>query len=235
MKKIWAAIIKTIRQDFTNKYFWRYMLVIVLSVFLIAAAIIMPKPKKKEKIEASTEATVESTEESTQETTAKKQSRSVSKTEILQSHYQYVNNYTWQQLYALIICCSQTNVDIEGHAGFSLIKVSDDFDPLLLIGKFNPETNVATMTLYITDNGYVYELLPVSGVFYVDAQDKTFYINNADIGYEYSPHVLLQKTYADQKDIQSVAELVPIVDAEKIQVLSEDIEKYIWDISEVTE
>ncbi|MBQ9911164.1 MAG: hypothetical protein IJM50_06675 [Lachnospiraceae bacterium] len=152
--------------------------------------------------------------------------------EVVDSFYQYVNDYDWQDLYTLMILIGQTGIGLnEGsvgkHASFSIFTMNPEFDPMIFVGFTDPATNVSVMTLYITDHGYCYELLKVfNDRIYINPDEGAICTQNGNAVYRYSPHVLkkLPKTSG-----QVPGGFVPlqITDATGIKISRQDVESYL--------
>ena len=112
--------------------------------------------------------------------------------EILDSKYQYAQGYAWDDLYTLLVLIVKTSDIPEGmHPAFSLVRLSRNYDPMLLVGYQDTETKEVQYTVYITDSGYVYELSELSGTVKVSASEQALYLTEDDRKLVYLPHVFL--------------------------------------------
>ena len=150
------------------------------------------------------------------------------------SFYQYVSGYTWEDLYTLILLISPSSEGItEGsdgkNAAFSIFRIREDCDPLIFIGFNDPETHRNNMALYITDGGFVYELLRIreSDIF-IDPEDGTILIPEDRALYRYTPHVLLKEERNDASVPEGFVRL-PVSESKGIVVTSQNIDAYVND------
>ncbi len=152
--------------------------------------------------------------------------------EVVDSFYQYVNDYDWQDLYTLMILIGQTGIGLnEGsvgkHSSFSILSMNPEFDPMIFIGFTDPATNVSVMTLYITDHGYCYELLKVfNDRIYIKPDEGAICTVNGDAVYRYSPHVLKKMPKAAGTVPEGFTPL-PVTDATGIKISRQDVESYL--------
>ena len=144
------------------------------------------------------------------------------------SYYQFANDYDWEDLYTLMILICQSGVGLsEGsawkHPSFALFSFDTGLDPMLFVGFTDPNTGKSTTTLYITDHGYVYELLKVNDdKVYIDPESGRIMIGSGEVYYRYTPHVLL-KTETGSEQIPPAYEELPMTDAISLAVTSENI------------
>ena len=144
------------------------------------------------------------------------------------SYYQYVNDYDWEDLYSLMINICLSGVGLsEGSTGkdpsFALFSFDAALDPMIFVGFTDPATGKSTTTLYITDHSYVYELLKVDDEkIYVDWENGRIMTGSGQAYYRYTPHVLL-KSETGSGTIPPEFEELPMTDARGQVVTSENI------------
>ena len=228
---------------------WKYLAVILAGLLVVGAALfLIPKTKENENPsgrETSGEDTPghsdkEDVKTSTEEAETKETEKdtpdpsSGSAGTPVDSFYQYVSGYTWEDLYTLILLISPSSEGItEGsdgkNAAFSIFRIREDCDPLIFIGFNDPETHRNNMALYITDGGFVYELLRIreSDIF-IDPEDGTILIPEDRALYRYTPHVLLKEERNDASVPEGFVRL-PVSESKGIVVTSQNIDAYVND------
>ena len=229
----------------------KYLAVILAGVLAVCAAVyFIPKGSSAQNagttagtstVESWTEApeTSRETEAASSETTAPQTTLPATTVSLetsvegtpMDSYYQYVNDYDWQDLYTLMILIGQTGIGInEGSEGkntaFSIFSFNPEFDPMIFVGFNDPETNKSVMTLYITDGGFVYELLQVKEAeIYINPQLGAIMVEGENAYYRYSPHVLM-KTEITDGNVPAGFVKLPIIDSTGMIVTRQNVEEY---------
>ena len=120
---------------------------------------------------------------------------------ILDSKYQYAQGYAWDDLYTLLVLIVKTSdIPERMHPAFSLIRLDQAYDPMLLVGYQDDKNKDVRFTVYITDSGYVYELGTFSGSIKINASSRTLFLPDEDLKLIYYPHVFLQTETAEDMD-----------------------------------
>jgi len=151
--------------------------------------------------------------------------------EIIDSSYQSVNGYTWEEIYSLMVTIGQTSPMDQGLVcGFNLL-YDVHSTPLLLIGRYDPENKVSDMMLYVAENGNIYELLQMNGVVFYSPSRNVYYVDAADVAYQYVPHVMKKIVYQNQSFPDDVI-LLPITDAMGKVITNDNIADYLTTFGE---
>lgn len=154
----------------------------------------------------------------------------------MDSYYQYVNDYDWQDLYTLMIGVCQTanrlDPDCVGkEPAFAIVRLSEEWDPFIFLGFHDKATNRTNMTLYVVDDGYVYELFKArEEEIFVDPERGLLLFGDGSAYYAYSPHVLL-KTETGTDRIPDGFIPLPITDAAGLMLIRENLESFVIDYS----
>ena len=147
---------------------------------------------------------------------------------ILDSKYQYAQGYAWDDLYALLVLIVKTSHIPEGmHPAFSLIRLDQEYDPMLLVGYEDDNNKDVRFTVYITDSGYVYELGTFSGSIKVSASSRALFLPDESLKLIYYPHVFLKtempEDTADLSDLTIHDLSGRLISAEELTTLVQDV------------
>lgn len=112
---------------------------------------------------------------------------------VLSSTYKETGDYTWQDLYALLIVINGTTPVEQGEMPETyMLRTSFSNVPLLFSG-VRKEDGTDNLEVYSFDGKKVYKLLTFEGTLYVDEESGLFYDPKEDLIYEYQPHIF--RTY----------------------------------------
>ena len=152
--------------------------------------------------------------------------------QIIDSQYQFVNDYAWDDLYTLLAGVAQTTTGLEYRKPYMLIvRLDAAWDPLLFIGLKNNDSTSTDLQVYAIDEGYLYRLIGFEDEVYYNPKTQFFYLKNAGKKYIYAPHVFLQGT-ADASDWPEGTVPLPLQDISGIRVSVDNLDEFILDISE---
>ena len=152
--------------------------------------------------------------------------------QVVDSKYQFVNEYTWDDLYTLLAGVAQTTTGLEYRKPYMLIvRLDAAWDPLLFIGLRNNESASTDLQVYAIDEGYLYRLIGFEDEVYYNPMTQFFYLKNAGKKYIYAPHVFLEGTAAEDEWPKGTVPL-PLRDISGIRVSVDNLDEFILDISE---
>ena len=152
--------------------------------------------------------------------------------EIVDSKYQFVNDYEWEDLYTLLAGVAQTTTGLEYRKPYMLIvRLDAEWDPLLFIGLKNNDSDTMNLEVYVIDDGYLYRLIGFDDEVYYHPDTQFFYLKNAGKKYIYAPHVFLEGEAA-QKDWPEGTKPLPIQEISNIRISVDNLDDFILDLSE---
>ena len=153
-----------------------------------------------------------------------------SKLRVVDSSYQYVNDYAWDDLYTLLAGVVQTTTGLDHRKPvMSIVRVDPSWDPLLFIGLRENGSETCRFEIYSMDGGYLYRLLSFDDVVYYDPETRFFYLKNAGRKYIYAPHVLLEA--AAESNWSSHTRELPVWDLTGFKVSVDHLDPYILDLT----
>lgn len=151
---------------------------------------------------------------------------------VLESSYQYVNGYTWDDLYTLLAGVAQTTTGLEHRTPYMLIvRLDTGWDPLLFIGLKENGSEAGSFSVYVVDEGYLYLLMSFEDEVYYNPDTEFFYLKNAGKKYIYAPHVMLEGDAPEESWPDSAVKL-PLQDISGIKISADHLEDYYLDISQ---
>ena len=152
--------------------------------------------------------------------------------QVIDSSYQYVNDYAWDDLYTLLAGVAQTTTGLEYRKPYMLIvRLDAAWDPLLFIGLRNNGSAGTDLQVYAIDDGYLYRLAGFEDEVYYNPKTQFFYLKNAGKKYIYAPHVFLEGPAAAGGWPEGTVPL-PLRDISGIRVSVDNLDEFILDISE---
>lgn len=148
---------------------------------------------------------------------------------IVDSSYQFAQDYEWADLYCLLVNITRTTPLKEGYVPcFALIRMKKNTDPILFTGLYNPNTGKSELSVYITDSGYVYNLLNAEGQLFMSRSAQAVYFTDAGKKYIYTPHVFLE---ADVSAYPDDLEPVTLNDLTGMLISFEELPAYFIDLT----
>lgn len=151
---------------------------------------------------------------------------------IVDSYYQKVEGYTWQDLFSIMASIPQTTPNRgERKPVIALLEYPDIGYPLYFLGLSDEALETASLDLFVLDDGYIYELLSFEDEVFYSAEKNCFFLKNAGKQYTYAPHVLLEQDLPQSEWPEDTVRL-PLSDISRDKVTTEGIGAYVIDLSE---